>query len=164
MVPNSLPLLTTACSDHFLKMNSARSPAGACRFPVERMAEMGKRFFRRDQADIHFGYAYSAQAVGEGPAKTLVVKIESSYECRNAIRRDSLYRSNSVISQQCNLTTSRGFCLNCAPAIGRVLTQGLLVEYSPQWVSLGGPCPSHRIRFMRGSARPFGSERNCWLR
>src|SRR5262245_33823001 len=41
---------------------------------------------------------------------------------------------------------------------------GLLVEYSPQWVSLGGPCPSHRIRFMRGSARPFVSERNCWLR
>src|SRR5574341_860141 len=34
-------------------------------------------------------------------------------------------------------------------------------EYSPP---VGNACPLHKIRFMRGSAKQFGSEPSCWLR
>ena len=30
--------------------------------------------------------------------------------------------------------------------------------------SVGLGCPLHKISYTRGSARPFESERNCWLR
>ena len=56
-----------------------------------------------------------------------------------------------LFPSNCNLTNSRGFCLNCAPAIGETL----LSHRMSTRLHVGRRCPLHRIRFTRGSARPF---------
>ena len=66
------------------------------------------------------------------------------------------------------LTFQRRFCLNCKPIVGRVCSCAAVdspsVGTACNSPSMGLGCPLHKIRYMRGSARPSESERICWLR
>ena len=60
---------------------------------------------------------WRAPAAAARRAGRKVARIGSSYGSARQGRDRPLYSSDPVISQRPNLTTSRAFCLNCAPAL-----------------------------------------------
>lgn len=81
--------------------------------------------------------------------------IRGSYGCEAVDLHYTAAISTRIDSNR--LTFQGGFCLNCEPHQGQSSAHVL----SP---SVGLGCPLSKTPYTRGSARPFESERNCWLR